>query len=241
MIEPLELYQQLVTTDDPAALVVLEAEAGLTQAEAVSHFIERTCWGDEDHLAGFIGGQGSAEARLAALRWAFKETGQYNPDDEYAGPEWGEEITHSHPAFPFIKIHIKQEINAGDHGAEIHVSSSIDGNPLDYGSTYFNTTPDAWLPLALRRAEQAFFREEGAFYHLRVKMDDAAARGDLPALCALAEGRGYWRGIDEAERAHIAAIQGTDHEPFTALDPLRGDPYPAALEIVADEAPKADA
>jgi len=236
MTEPLETYRQLIETDDPAAIAVLEAEAGLTQAEAVTHFIEHTCWGED--VAQFKDGQGSPAERLEALRAAFKETGQYNPDDEYVGPDWGEEITHSHPAFPFIKIHIKQEINAGELGAETHVSSSIDGNPLEYGSSYLNRTPEACLALALRSAEQTFFREEGAFYHLRMKMDEAADRGDLPTLCALAEGRGYWRGIDAAERAHIAAIQGADHQPFTALDPLRGEPYPAPLETVKDEAPE---
>jgi hypothetical protein len=102
--------------------------------------------------------------------------------------------TIKHPRFAFIEIRIETE------GGDKCVSSTVDGDALEHGYIAPLRMPLAeCVEWALRNAEQAFFYEGGgAFYHWRGKIDEAAQNGDMDALCALAEGRGYWQGVRAA-------------------------------------------
>jgi hypothetical protein len=61
---------RLILSDDPTEIARLETELEGTQAEAVDHFIERSCWSLD--LPEFVGGKGSPAERRAALRAAHK-------------------------------------------------------------------------------------------------------------------------------------------------------------------------
>ncbi len=63
--------QMLVETDDPDAIRQFEIELGCSQEEAVNHFIEASCCSDD--LPGFVGGRGTPQQRLAALRALWRE------------------------------------------------------------------------------------------------------------------------------------------------------------------------
>ena len=62
------LLWDLVLADDAAEITRLEEMAQATQAEAVDHFIERSCWSLD--VPAFVGGKGTAAERRAALRAA---------------------------------------------------------------------------------------------------------------------------------------------------------------------------
>ena len=102
--------------------------------------------------------------------------------------------TYKHPRFPFIEVHI--ETREGQR----HIYSTVDGDALNHAYLDNANSPLAeCVASSLRHAEQTFFYEGGgAFYHWRGKVDEAAQSGDMDALCALAEGRGYWSGIRAA-------------------------------------------
>lgn len=69
--------RRLILTDDVAEQARLESSLGSTQAEVVSEFVERTCWGEDiPHL---IGGRGTPAERLAALRAAFSRDNEVAP------------------------------------------------------------------------------------------------------------------------------------------------------------------
>jgi hypothetical protein len=143
--------------------------------------------------------------------------------------------THKHPKFPFIEVHLTTyydldpDIDLRDAEglpSEIRIGSTVGGDVLQHD--YFDpfaTPADECLARALQTAEQAFFYERGPFYHLRGKMAEAATRGDLDTLCALAEGRGYWQGVRAAaEEVMYAAQDIEDRVPI-----FEGGPVPSAL------------
>jgi hypothetical protein len=68
----------LVEADEPARIRMLEKLAGCTQEEAVTHFIEQSCWADD--MAEFSRGKGTAEQRRFSLRTAWREDLAINDD-----------------------------------------------------------------------------------------------------------------------------------------------------------------
>ncbi len=56
----------LIAATNPEYVAKLEAEAEITQAEAVDYFIEETCWGND--LPDYVGGRGTPAERLKAFR-----------------------------------------------------------------------------------------------------------------------------------------------------------------------------
>jgi hypothetical protein len=61
---------QLVMCDDPKEIRRLEMLCECTQDEAVSHFIEGTCWSED--FPEFWGGKGTPKERRTALRAAWR-------------------------------------------------------------------------------------------------------------------------------------------------------------------------
>lgn len=53
----------------------LEAHYQVSQKDSVNHLIEDTCWCESKHLAAWVGGKGSDEERLGAIRAAFDAEG----------------------------------------------------------------------------------------------------------------------------------------------------------------------
>jgi hypothetical protein len=117
--------------------------------------------------------------------------------------------------------------------SEIRIGSTVDGEVLQHDYIlYFKTPADECPARALHNAEQAFFYELGPFYHLRGKMAEAAQRGDFDTLCALAEGRGYWRGVSAAtEEVFYAAQDVEDRVPI-----FEGGPVPSVLFAAIEKA-----
>src|SRR4051794_11011827 len=64
-IEPFHSLWLLVFTDDPEERAELEEALEVTQAAAVDHFIEESCWRVD--LPNFTGGRGTPDERRAAL------------------------------------------------------------------------------------------------------------------------------------------------------------------------------
>jgi hypothetical protein len=61
---------ELIFADDPVEIAQLEAEAGMSQSDAVDTFIEHSIW-DRD-LPDFVGRKGTATQRREALRAAYR-------------------------------------------------------------------------------------------------------------------------------------------------------------------------
>ena len=62
----------IVFCDDPVKLGVLEKAYGLNRNETVDWLIEESCWTDAEQLREVVGGKGTAQQRLEALRHAWK-------------------------------------------------------------------------------------------------------------------------------------------------------------------------
>jgi hypothetical protein len=60
---------ELILSDDPTVIGSLEALLEGTQQQAVDHYIERSCWGED--LPRFVGHKGTAAERRTALRAAY--------------------------------------------------------------------------------------------------------------------------------------------------------------------------
>ena len=60
---------RLIRCDDPAEIAEIEADYGMTQAEAVDDFIEESCW--TSAVREFVGGKGTPRDWLIALRSAY--------------------------------------------------------------------------------------------------------------------------------------------------------------------------
>jgi len=110
-----------------------------------------------------------------------------------------EPTLHTHPTFPFITI----ELALVENSDEVEISSSVDDWLLQAPYRTCRTTRaedpadvNKCIADALRSAEWVFFFDQCDFSQWRRKIEDAAKRGDLPMLCTLAEGRGYWNGVN---------------------------------------------
>jgi hypothetical protein len=67
---PGKTVYRLIVAEDPYDIKVYEAIYGMSQTEAVDHLIEKSCWRDD--MPKFVGGKGTPQDRLTALRAAFK-------------------------------------------------------------------------------------------------------------------------------------------------------------------------
>ena len=65
----------LVRADDAEEIRELETFVGCTQEEAVTHYVEYSCWSDD--MREYSGGKGTPQERLAVLRalWEASERG----------------------------------------------------------------------------------------------------------------------------------------------------------------------
>jgi hypothetical protein len=70
VVEINRLAQRLVEADEPAEITRLEKLLECSQDEAVTHFIENSCCGED--LPQYIGGKGLPKGRLTALRALWK-------------------------------------------------------------------------------------------------------------------------------------------------------------------------
>jgi hypothetical protein len=147
--------------------------------------------------------------------------------------------TRPHPRLPFIVLHIErpddedfaawEQAQAREPDEYIPVPASTTWASITHQEDEWQLGDSSTLDpaeddeaifkrLALT-AERDFFREhDGAFLHLRQKAQEAAAVGDLTALCFLAEGFGYWRGVTEARRRAASAV-ASSLDPENAFAP----------------------
>ena len=104
---------------------------------------------------------------------------------------------HAHPVFNFIEVEIEEDSEDGPS-----VTSTVDGEILEHPYIIDGNGDSAIMRVAnaLLHAERHFFLEKGPFYHFRDKLAEAAEQGDLATLYRLAEARGYWRGMTEANK-----------------------------------------
>jgi hypothetical protein len=70
VVEWVTAANKLVMCDDPTEIRRLETLCDCTQDEAVSHFIEGTCWTED--FPEFWGGKGTPHERISALRAAWR-------------------------------------------------------------------------------------------------------------------------------------------------------------------------
>jgi hypothetical protein len=147
------------------------------------------------------------------------------------------EISRPHPRLPFITLTIDRPTDAEMDEAvvvsheegfcclpSLSASADIENNYVIYPYKPGDEADDETIFAGLaHNVEVSFFREQGGFLHLRMKAEEAAAKGDLEMLCLLAEGFGYWRGATEAHnRAADYHARSLDPaaRPHTPPEPL---------------------
>jgi hypothetical protein len=72
-----EIRVLLIWADEPDQIAGLEAVCGMTQAETIDDWIEKSCWNEDEHMKPFVGGKGTPEERRAAFRYALALQGTY--------------------------------------------------------------------------------------------------------------------------------------------------------------------
>ena len=137
-------------------------------------------------------------------------------------------ITQPHPSLPFIELHIDRlseselaewdELIANsedyvDYPHDLRASATIDREVLvdSYlASGADHPTNESLFSELAQYAEAALFEERGPWRHLRWLTAEATRKGDFATLATLAQGFGYWQGINEAHSRAVQLLNGAD-------------------------------
>ena len=152
-------------------------------------------------------------------------------------------ITQPHPSLPFIELHIDRPsaeelaewgqliASSEDYidGPDLHASATIDREVLvdSYlASEADHPTNETLFAEIAQYAETSLFEETGPWKHLGWLIAKAVEAGDFATLALLAQGFGYWQGVNEAHaRASSLLNDAAPGRPRT----YQNRPFPLSL------------